>query len=66
MKTLKIKLKTGEFIIRKDVLEFFIGRRFFVIVSENEKTTTFPIDNILLAEFLKNGEFLSVLHKRRK
>ena len=56
-KTLRLRLRTGDILIRKKVAEFLIGRKFFVLVSGAGSAETVLIDNLLSAELLTNGEF---------
>lgn len=65
LKTLRIKLKTGETLIKKDIEEFFIGKRYFVSLSESSGPQVFPIDNVLIAELYKNGSYNKVFPLRR-
>lgn len=60
LKSIRMNLKTGEFILRKSVVEFLVGRYYFVIVSSNEITETFCVDNILSMDILSNGEYVPI------
>lgn len=59
-KTLRLRLRTGDILIRKKVAEFLIGRKFFVLVMTEKSTETIPMDNLLSAELLTNGEFNNI------
>lgn len=66
LKTLSIKLKTGEMYIKKDVEEFFIGKSYFVLISNSLGPISYPLDNILLIEFLKDGGYNKIYPKVNK
>lgn len=65
LKVMRLKTKTGELNIRKDVAEFFIGRLFFVWVFSSGEARAFENDNILSVELLTNGEFLFVNFQKK-
>lgn len=66
LKTLRIRLKTGETILKKDVEEFLIGKLYFVSISESSGPQLFPADNVLVAELYKNGAYNKVFPLRRE
>lgn len=59
-KTLRVRLKTGEWIVRKAVVEFLVGRVYFVLVNTDNTPEAFCIENILSAELLSKGEFVPI------
>lgn len=59
-KTLRVRLKTGEWIVRKAVVEYLIGRVYFVLVNTDNTPEAFCIENILSAEILSKGEFVRI------
>lgn len=65
LKTLRIKLRTGETILRKDIEEFFIGKLYLVYVSKSSGPVSHPIDNVLNLEYFKNGSYSQVFPLRR-
>lgn len=60
LKTMRLRLRTGDLILRKDVDEFLIGRRYFVLIARMSGTETYPIDNVLSVDQLVNGEYIKV------
>ena len=63
-KTLRLRLRTGDILIRKKVAEFLVGRKFFVLVFGNGSAETLDMGNVLSAELLSRGEFNPIsLHK---
>ena len=59
-KTLRLKLRTGELLIRKDEDEFFTGKKYFVFFSISEDVQSFPLDNVLSVDRAVNGMYLRV------
>lgn len=65
MKTIRARLKTGEVILCKDVVEFLIGRFFFCFVSKSKGTQSFPVENIMSVDYLTKGGFYPVNFKKK-
>ena len=63
-KTLRLRLRTGDILLRKNVAEFLVGRKYFVMVFNTGCTETLEIDNLLSAELRSNGEFNSISIKK--
>lgn len=65
MKTVRLRLKTGEFILAKDVLEFLVGRNFFVLILESQGAKAYPTNNILSVDYLTKGSFFPIIFKKK-
>ena len=60
-RTLRLRLKTGEFYLRKDIKEFFNGRMYFVWVYGDDVSEAYSLDNVLSVEYLSKGEFVKLI-----
>lgn len=62
LKNVRLRLRTGDLVLRKDVEEFLVGRKYFVLIAGNTGTETFPVDNIISVDYMVNGEYVRISH----
>jgi hypothetical protein len=67
LKTVKLKLFSGELRLYKNVLEFYSGKLFFVLVLDSLQTSVIDMQNVMSVEVKRlSGEFARVNLKWKK
>lgn len=69
-KVVRVQTVDGGMYLFKTVVEFFVGRYFFIIVALDDKgkvcTRSYQLDDIVSVEYKSKGEFVQVSLKQKR